>query len=226
MYRGDGREFKTIPCPVSAFKITPARLYLVHFKTKTVACNAKRSLSTVLRKKKGTEKSLSPLDLSVTKNLNSFSNSTDLVCPLRIFFLSIRKGSAQQTVDSTESQLAEVLWEKKPSQGHSVIRRIRPFFVLFDCWKLPYTSGEVVKRRMRTVPHMLVASLTVSDLLMGPLSLVPFSVPALGTSHWPFNNTASKCHGYTVEMFACRASNSHVGLNVGLGQIKYRFGQS
>lgn len=69
---------------------------------------------------------------------------------------------------------------------------------------------KLLNRRRRKVPHMLVASLAVSDLLIGPFSSVPFSVSALVTSHWTFNNyTASKCDGYMIEMLACRASNSH-----------------
>ena len=49
----------------------------------------------------------------------------------------------------------------------------------------------LLNRRMRTIPNMFVASLTVSDLLLG-VDIGPLSIAALVTSHWPFKDTTYK----------------------------------
>ena len=54
----------------------------------------------------------------------------------------------------------------------------------------------LLNRRMRTIPNMFVASLAVSDLLLGLCSLVPFGIPVLVASHWLFNDTACQFQGY------------------------------
>ena len=54
----------------------------------------------------------------------------------------------------------------------------------------------LLNQRMRTIPNMFVASLAVSDLLLGLCSSVPFGFPALVTSHWLFNDTACQFQGY------------------------------
>ena len=60
----------------------------------------------------------------------------------------------------------------------------------------------MLNRRMRTIPNMFVASLTVSDLLIGVFSVAPLSIPTLVTSHWPFNDTICQFQGYVVGMLA------------------------
>ena len=60
----------------------------------------------------------------------------------------------------------------------------------------------MLNRRMRTIPNMFVASLTVSDLLIGVFSVAPLSIPTLVTSHWPFNDTTCQFQGYVVGMLA------------------------
>ena len=57
----------------------------------------------------------------------------------------------------------------------------------------------MLNRRMRTIPNMFVASLAVSDLLIGVFSVAPLSIPILVTSHWPFN---CQFQGYVVGMLA------------------------
>ena len=54
----------------------------------------------------------------------------------------------------------------------------------------------LLNRRMRTIPNMFVASLAVSDVLLGLCSFVPFGIPVLVTSHWLFNDTACQFQGY------------------------------
>ena len=58
----------------------------------------------------------------------------------------------------------------------------------------------LLNQRMRTIPNMFVASLAVSDLLLGLCSSVPFGIPALVTSHWLFNDTACQFQGYVSIM--------------------------
>ena len=54
--------------------------------------------------------------------------------------------------------------------------------------------------RMRTIPNMFVASLAISDVLLGLCSSVPFGIPVLVTSHWLFNDTACQFQGYVSIM--------------------------
>lgn len=153
--------------------------------------------------------------LSVTPQ-TSFTPCVYFFCPLGKGWHNkqwIPQRATWQKCHGRKSQVKTILY----------IRRIRPYFVPFDCWKLPYTFGEVVKQtNANSSPHACRIT-RCFRLINRTFSSVPFSVPALVTSPWPFINfnTASKCHGYMIEMLACRASNSHVGL----GQIKHRFSQ-
>ena len=56
----------------------------------------------------------------------------------------------------------------------------------------------LLNRRMRTIPNMFVASLALSDLLIGVLGAGPSALPALVTSsgHSPFNGTFCQFQGY------------------------------
>ena len=68
----------------------------------------------------------------------------------------------------------------------------------------------MLNRRMRTIPNMFVASLTVSDLLIGVFSVAPLSIPTLVTSHWPFNDTTCQFQGYVVGMLAAASIHTLV----------------
>ena len=59
-----------------------------------------------------------------------------------------------------------------------------------------------LNRRMRTVPNMLVASLAVSDFLLGALSTCHIGITTLATSEWPFNDATCQYQGYTVIILA------------------------
>ncbi|KAJ7374284.1 melatonin receptor [Desmophyllum pertusum] len=56
--------------------------------------------------------------------------------------------------------------------------------------------------RMRTIPNMFVASLAISDFLLGALSACPIGLTTLVTSQWPFNDTTCQYQGYTVVTLA------------------------
>ena len=43
---------------------------------------------------------------------------------------------------------------------------------------------------------MFVASLAVSDLLLGVFIVGPLGIPTLVTSHWPFNDTICQFQGF------------------------------
>ena len=53
----------------------------------------------------------------------------------------------------------------------------------------------LLNRRMRTIANMFVASLDVSDLLIG-VNIGPLSMTALVTSHWPFTDRTCQFEGY------------------------------
>lgn len=57
-------------------------------------------------------------------------------------------------------------------------------------------------RQMRTVPNMLVASLAVTDFLLGLLSVSPLGVSTLAASKWPFDDTACQYQGYMAVTLA------------------------
>ena len=56
-------------------------------------------------------------------------------------------------------------------------------------------SVVYLNRRMRTIPNMLVASLAVSDFLLGALSTCPIGFTTLVQSKWPFNDTTCQYQG-------------------------------
>ena len=62
----------------------------------------------------------------------------------------------------------------------------------------------MLNRRMRTIPNMFVASLAVSDLLIG-LYIGPLAIAALVTSLCPFKDTTRKFQG-SLAFTLCFAS--------------------
>ena len=98
-----------------------------------------------------------------------------------------------------ENQLAEMLKEfQSRSQAKSAL--VLGLYVLILLLLFLGNSLTLLvmllNRRMRTIPNMFVASLAVSDVLLGLCSLVPFGIPVLVTSHWLFNDTACQFQGY------------------------------
>ena len=108
-------------------------------------------------------------------------------------------------MDSTENQMAQMSREFKSRSKTKVILESGLYVlnVLFlfvgNCLTL---LVMMLNRRMRTIPNMFVASLAVSDLLIGVFSVAPLSIPTLVTSHWPFNDTTCQFQGYVVGMLA------------------------
>ena len=100
-----------------------------------------------------------------------------------------------------ESQLAEMLREFKSRSKAKVILEsgllilILLFLVVGNSLTL---LVMLLNRRMRTIPNIFVASLAVSDLLIGVFSTVPLGIPTLVTSHWPFNDTICQFQGFII----------------------------
>ena len=100
---------------------------------------------------------------------------------------------------TAENQLAEMLKELQSRNKAKAILLLGGyvlsllFLFVGNCLTL---LVMLLNRRMRTIPNMFVASLAVSDVLLGLCSLVPFGIPALVTSHWLFNDTACQFQGY------------------------------
>ena len=100
---------------------------------------------------------------------------------------------------TAENQLAEMLKELQSRNkakatlllGGYVL--ILLFLFVGNCLTL---LVMLLNRQMRTIPNMFVASLAVSDVLLGLCSLVPFGIPVLVTSYWLFNDTACQFQGY------------------------------
>ena len=66
-------------------------------------------------------------------------------------------------------------------------------------------------RQMRTVPNMLVASLAVTDFLLGLISTGPLGISTLAASRWPFDDTTCQYQGYIVVTVAL-SSTQHLAL--------------
>ena len=104
-----------------------------------------------------------------------------------------------------ERQLAEMLKELK-SRSRVKVGMESGIFALILL--LLFVGNSVtllviaMNRRMRTIPaNMLVASLAVSDFLLGALSCL-IALTALATSRWPFSNTSCQFQGYIAVTLA------------------------
>ena len=113
-----------------------------------------------------------------------------------------------QKMDSIGKQVAELLRELNSRSKAKVILE-SALYVLIVLFLFVGNSLTLLvmlsNRRMRTLPNMFVASLTVSDLLIGVFSVAPLSIPTLVTSHWPFNDTTCQFQGY-LAIALCFAS--------------------
>ena len=99
---------------------------------------------------------------------------------------------------------------KKPSQSCFGIRFIRAYFVALFLGNSLTLLAMLLNRRMKTTPNMFVASLAVSDLSIGLFCSVPFCIPALVTSRWPFNDTACQFQGYLLIALVCASIHTLV----------------
>ena len=102
-------------------------------------------------------------------------------------------------MDSTEDQLAEMLREFKSRRKAKVIVEsgLYALIVLFVfVGNFLTLLVMLLNRRMRTIANMFVASLAVSDLLLGVFLAAPLGIPTLATSPWPFSDTTCQFQGY------------------------------
>ena len=102
-------------------------------------------------------------------------------------------------MDSTEDQLAEMLREFKSRSKAKVIVEsgLYALIVLFlFVGNFLTVLVMMLNRRMRTIANMFVASLAVSDLLLGVFLAAPLGIPTLVTSRWPFSDTTCQFQGY------------------------------
>ena len=109
-------------------------------------------------------------------------------------------------MDSTEDQLAVMLREFKSRRKAKVIVESGLYvLIVFFLFVGNFLTLLVMllDRRMRTIANMFVASLAVSDLLLGGFLAAALLIPPLVTSHWPFND----CHCIVFRF------DSHIGLD-------------
>lgn len=82
-------------------------------------------------------------------------------------------------------------------------------------------------RQMRTIPNMLVASLAITDFLLGLISASPLGISTLAASQWPFDDTACQYQGYvavtlaltSTQLLALMAANRYFRI---VSPAKYR----
>ena len=104
-------------------------------------------------------------------------------------------------MDCTEKQLAERLREfKSRSKGKAILVSSLYVAILLFLFvgNILTLLVMLLKRRMRTIPNMFVASLAVSDLPKGISSAAPLGIPTLVTSHWPFNDKTCQFQGFII----------------------------
>ena len=121
--------------------------------------------------------------------------------PLRIFYPTGRVDATKEKMDSMESQLREMLREFKSRSKAKVILESGLFMLILLFLFVGNSLTLLVlllNRRMRTIPNMFVASLAVSDLLLGVFSVGALGIPTLVTSHWPFNDTICQFQGFII----------------------------
>ena len=122
--------------------------------------------------------------------------------PLRIFYpAGTVDATKEKKMDSMKSQLAEMLREFKSRSKTKVILESGLFMLILLFLFVGNSLTLLVlllNRRMRTIPNMFVASLAVSDLLLGVFSVGALGIPTLVTSHWPFNDTICQFQGFII----------------------------
>ena len=104
-------------------------------------------------------------------------------------------------MDSTEDQLAEMLREFKSRSKAKVIVEsgLYALIVLFlFVGNFLTVLVMMLNRRMRTIANMFVASLAVSDLLLGVFLAAPLGISTLVTSRWPFSDTTRILRAYII----------------------------
>ena len=122
--------------------------------------------------------------------------------PLCIFYpAGTVNATKEKKMDSMKSQLAEMLREFKSRSKTKVILESGLFMLILLFLFVGNSLTLLVlllNRRMRTIPNMFVASLAVSDLLLGVFSVGALGIPTLVTSHWPFNDTICQFQGFII----------------------------
>ena len=115
-------------------------------------------------------------------------------------------------MNSTEKQLAEMFEELKSRSKARVVLETGSFaLILFILLAGNSITLLVIalNRRMRTIPaNMLVASLAISDFLLGALSACPIALPTLATSQWPFSDTTCQYQGYIAVTLAVASTQT------------------
>ena len=114
-------------------------------------------------------------------------------------------------MDSIEEKLAEMSKELKARSRAKVVLETGAYalilFVLF-VGNLITLFVITFNHRMRTIPNMLVASLAISDFLLGALSACPIALTTLATSEWPFNDTTCQYQGYVAVTLAVASTQT------------------
>ena len=114
---------------------------------------------------------------------------------------------------TVQNQLAEMLKEFQSRRKAKTVLVLGVYVLILLLLFLGNSLtllAMLLNRRMRTTPNMFVASLAVSDLSIGLFCSVPFCIPALVTSQWPFNNTACQFQGYLLITLVCASIHTLV----------------
>lgn len=108
-------------------------------------------------------------------------------------------------MDSIDKQLAEMSKEfKSRSKAKVVLETGFYTLVLLLLLVGNFITLFIISfnRQMRTIPNMLVASLAITDFLLGLISASPLGISTLAASQWPFDDTACQYQGYVAVTLA------------------------
>ena len=106
---------------------------------------------------------------------------------------------------TSDIQLAEMLEELNSRSKIRIVLEAGLYALILFLLVVGNSATLVVvalNSRMRTIPNLFVASLAISDLLLGILATVPIGFPTLVLSKYPFSDTTCQYHGYTVIVLA------------------------
>ena len=116
-----------------------------------------------------------------------------------------------ERMDLAEQQLQEMLNELNSRSQLTVVLESGLYaLILLMLFVGNFATLFVIafNNRMRTIPNMFVASLAVSDFLLGALSAGPIAFTALVKSRWPFNETTCQYQGYVAITLAVTSTQT------------------
>ena len=114
-------------------------------------------------------------------------------------------------MDSVDQQLEEMSKEFKSRSQVTVVLESGFYAVILLLLFVGNFATLLIialNNRMRTITNMFVASLAISDFLLGALSACPIALTTLVKSRWPFDDTTCQYQGYVAVTLAVASTQT------------------